>query len=136
MVSITKKTVMKLLIPISLLVLFSCGSYEKKQAMREPQSPEGIRNIDNIRISMQNAKVGIYSIYLDHRKIQPTAEGSFRFFFTINPNGGVENLELLESEITDRLFIENVLRKIKSINFGAENVETSKVEYTFIFIPN
>jgi outer membrane biosynthesis protein TonB len=95
----------------------------------------GSRQTESIRKVLDANKGAIYAIYRKALRSDPSLQGKVTVKLSIDPNGGVSNVELLFSEL-DSITVENkLLRRIKLINFGKQNVTTTLLDYSFNFLP-
>lgn len=96
----------------------------------------GKRDMESIRRTLEQTKSSVYSLYqralLDH----PELAGKFTFKIVIEPNGTISSLQLVASELGIRELENNILARIKQVNFGAKDVSPTAVEYKFVFLPS
>ena len=57
------------------------------------------------------------------------------FEMTIEPSGEISELTLISSELADESLTRKILARIRMIRFDAEQVETTRVNYSFDFLP-
>jgi protein TonB len=95
----------------------------------------GSRQTESIRKVLDANKGAIYAIYRKALRSDPSLQGKVTVKLSIEPNGGVSNVELVFSEL-DSIDVENkLLSRIKLINFGEQQVTTTLLDYSFNFLP-
>ena len=95
----------------------------------------GNRQTESIRKVLDANKGAIYAIYRKALRSDPSLQGKVTVTLSIEPNGGVSKVELVFSEL-DSVDVENkLLRRIKLINFGEQQVTTTLLDYSFNFLP-
>ncbi|PKG98455.1 AgmX/PglI C-terminal domain-containing protein [Paraglaciecola sp. MB-3u-78] len=110
------------------------ASLAAKQVVTE-DSVLGSRQTENIRKVLDANKGAIYAIYRKALRSDPSLQGKVTVKLSIEPNGGVSNVELVFSEL-DSTDVENkLLSRIKLINFGEQNVSLTLLDYSFNFLP-
>lgn len=96
----------------------------------------GRRDMESIRRTLEQTKSSVYTLYqralLDH----PELAGKFTFKIVIEPNGTISSLQLVASELGIQELENNILARIKQVNFGAKDVSPTAVEYKFVFLPS
>lgn len=96
----------------------------------------GRRDMENIRRTFEAAKSSVYSLYLQSLHEHPELAGKFIFRLIIEPDGSISDLELVSSELGLRDLESTILGRIRNINFGAQDVSPTAVEYAFSFLPS
>lgn len=81
-------------------------------------------------------KPGIFSLYQRELRKNPLLQGKVVFRITILPSGIVEEVEIVSSELNHAKLERKLVLKIKQIDFGAKNVDTTTVTYPIDFLPN
>jgi protein TonB len=95
----------------------------------------GSRQTESIRKVLDANKGAIYAIYRKALRSDPSLQGKVTVTLSIEPNGSVSKVELVFSEL-DSMDVENkLLRRIKLINFGEQQVTTTLLDYSFNFLP-
>ena len=95
----------------------------------------GGRSDDAIRQVMDRNKGAIFAIYNRALRKNPALEGKLVFEMVVNPAGTVTELTLLSSELEDDALSRKILARIRMIQFGAEDVSSTRVNYSFDFLP-
>ncbi|WP_444994128.1 AgmX/PglI C-terminal domain-containing protein [Aliikangiella sp. IMCC44359] len=93
----------------------------------------GQRDMESIRHTLEKVKGSIYVLYNRALDEYPDINGNFIFQMDILPSGEVTNLELVSSELELNSLEQRMLKRIKQISFGAEDVSTTSVTYTYRF---
>ncbi|GLS25513.1 AgmX/PglI C-terminal domain-containing protein [Marinibactrum halimedae] len=97
----------------------------------------GQRDMESIRRVFESHKSSVYALYNEALNQYPELEGKFIFRLVIEPNGGVRDLKIVASELNVTPELERkILRRIRGIQFGAEDVVATSVEYKFVFFPS
>ncbi len=96
----------------------------------------GKRDMESIRRTLEHAKSRANSLYQKALRENPNLAGKFTFRLVIEPNGEVSKLELVASDLGETILEQEILAKIKQVNFGAKEVAATSVEYKFIFLPS
>ena len=65
----------------------------------------------------------------------PSLSGKVLFRLVVEASGAISHIELLSSELADQALVAKMLSRIKLINFGADSVEQTDVNYSFDFLP-
>lgn len=96
----------------------------------------GRRDMENIRRTFEAAKSSVYSLYIQALNEHPNLSGKFIFRLVIEPDGSISELELVSSELGVQRLERTILDRIRAINFGAQKVSPTAVEYAFSFLPS
>jgi protein TonB len=95
----------------------------------------GGRSDDAIRRVMDRNKGAIFAIYNRALRKNPALQGKLVFEMVVNPAGAVTELTLLSSELEDDALSRKILARIRMIQFGNEDVSSTRVNYSFDFLP-
>jgi protein TonB len=95
----------------------------------------GGRSDQSIRRVMDKNKGAIFSIYNRALRKDPTLQGKLVFEMVIEPSGQVSEVKLLSSELGDEALTRKILSRIRLIRFEAADVITTRVNYSFDFLP-
>jgi protein TonB len=95
----------------------------------------GGRSDESIRRVMDKNKGAIFSVYNRALRRNPRLSGKVVFEMQIEASGAISELKLLSSELEDDKLIKKILSRIRMITFQAERVITTKVNYSFDFLP-
>ncbi|WP_096084796.1 AgmX/PglI C-terminal domain-containing protein [Agaribacterium haliotis] len=112
----------------------SSGLVSTSDAYGEIRS--GVRDMESVRRALEAAKSRVYARYQRALNENPELAGKFRFQLVIEPSGQISSLSLLSSELGLNSLEREILGQIKQVSFGEEDVITTKVEYTFVFLPS
>ena len=110
------------------------ASLAAKQIVTE-DSILGNRDTESIRKVLDANKGAIYAIYRKALRSDPSLQGKVTVKLSIEPNGGVSKVELVFSELDSKGVENKLLRRIKLINFGDQNVTKTILDYSFNFLP-
>ena len=94
------------------------------------------RSAQSVRKVMDANKGAVYGIYNRALRQNPTLVGQLSFSMVIEPSGKVSAVTVLNDELNDQTLINKLLARIRMINFGAEPVEQTTVNYSFDFLPS
>lgn len=95
----------------------------------------GGRSDESIRRVMDKNKGGIFSVYNRALRKDATLQGKLVFEMVIDAAGLITELKLLSSELVDDSLTSKILARIRMIRFGEEDVTTTRVNYSFDFLP-
>ncbi len=93
------------------------------------------RSAESIRRVMDKNKGAVFAIYNRALRKDPSLAGKVLFAMVIEPSGAISELSLVSSDLHDETLVKRILSRIKLINFGAESVEQTQVNYSFDFLP-
>jgi len=95
----------------------------------------GGRSDESIRLVMDDNKGAIFSIYNRSLRKDPLLHGRLVFEMVIDPSGNVAQITLVSSELSDPALTSKILSRISLINFGADDVNSTRVNYSLDFLP-
>ena len=95
----------------------------------------GGRSDEAIRREMDRNKGAFFAIYNRALRKDPLLEGKLVFEMVIDASGNVADIKLLSSELDDTDLTRKILSRIRLIRFEAKNVVTTRVNYSFDFLP-
>lgn len=95
----------------------------------------GGRSDDSIRRVMDENKGVIFAIYNRALRKDPMLQGKLVFEMVIDASGNIQELQLLSSELVDTQLTGRILSRIRLIRFGSERVGSTRVNYSFDFLP-
>lgn len=99
-----------------------------------PESRGG-RSDDAIRRVMDKNKGAIFALYNRALRSNPLLEGKLVFEMVIHPDGSITELNLISSELADDELMRRILSRIRLIEFGRDDVLSTRVNYSFDFLP-
>jgi protein TonB len=109
------------------------SNYEAQSASASAQM--GGRSDESIRRVMDKNKGGIFSVYNRALRKDATLQGKLVFEMVIDAAGAISELKLLSSELADAALTRKILARIRMIQFGGQDVITTRVNYSFDFLP-
>jgi outer membrane biosynthesis protein TonB len=95
----------------------------------------GGRSDESIRRVMDDNKGAMFAIYNRALRTDPLLHGRLVFEMVIDPSGSIAQLTLVSSELSDPAVTNKILSRIRLINFGAEAVNSTRVNYSLDFLP-
>jgi len=95
----------------------------------------GGRSDESIRRIMDRNKGAIFAVYNRALRKDPTLSGKLVFEMEIEPSGAISLLQLVSSELGDDSLTRKILARIRMIRFDTESVSTTRVNYSFDFLP-
>lgn len=95
----------------------------------------GGRSDEAIRRVMDKNKGGIFAIYNRALRKDPMLQGKLVFEMVIEASGAISELKLLSSELGDDALSKKILARIRMIRFAAEDVISTRVNYSLDFLP-
>ena len=95
----------------------------------------GGRSDESIRRVMDRNKGAIFAIYNRALRKDPLLQGKLVFEMEIDATGSIILISLVSSELSDSKLTKKILSRIRMVNFGAEDVRTTHVNYSFDFSP-
>jgi len=94
------------------------------------------RDMESIRRVVERFKGSVYSIYNKALRSNPDLSGKFVFGLTIHPDGSVTDVKVVASDLGDKKLEQEILKKIATIRFSPQEVDTTALEWTYHFIPS
>jgi protein TonB len=95
----------------------------------------GSRDIESIRKVFGASKGAIYSVYRRALRQDPGLQGKVVVNLEIAPDGSVSNIKIVSSELDYPELENKLLARIRLVNFGAQNVTRTLLDYSFDFLP-
>jgi outer membrane biosynthesis protein TonB len=95
----------------------------------------GGRSDESVRRVMDSNKGAIFALYNRALRSDPLLEGKLVFEMLIDSAGVVTEVSLLSSELGDATLVRKILARIRMIKFPQADVATTKVNYSFDFLP-
>ncbi len=93
------------------------------------------RDLEQIQITFDRNKGGIYAIYNRALRKDPSLQGKVVLKITISPTGKVTACDIVSSELNDPKLERKLVQRVKMINFGAANVAPFTFSYPIDFFP-
>ncbi len=110
------------------------ASKTMKTVKSHSETPGG-RSDESIRRVMDGNKGAIFTLYNRALRKDSLLQGKLAFEMVIDPSGRVIQITLMSSELSDPSLTSKILSRIKLINFGAEDVNNTHVNYVLDFLP-
>ena len=103
-----------------------------------PQGKENVkgRSIESIRLQIERIKGSLQTLYMRQLRKTPGIQGVVLFDLTIAPSGKVVSCKVVESELKSPRLERKFVIKLKSINFGEEDVGQVLIRYPLDFLPS
>lgn len=95
----------------------------------------GDRSVESIRKTLSQNKGAVYSLYRRALRSEPELQGKLTIRLVIAPNGQLTSVTLVGTDLDSDDLVQRLLSRIRLINFGALNVTTTELEYTYNFLP-
>ncbi|MGI9288182.1 MAG: AgmX/PglI C-terminal domain-containing protein, partial [Pseudomonadales bacterium] len=93
------------------------------------------RSDESVRKVFDRNKGSIFAIYNRALRKDPALQGKVTIKLVIEPSGAVSSVKLVSSELNKPALESKLIARIKLINFGAEKVKRTTVNYSFDFLP-
>ena len=93
------------------------------------------RSDESVRKIFDRNKGSIFSIYNRALRKDPALQGKVTIKLVIEPSGAVSSVKLVSSELNNPALESKLISRIKLVNFGAEDVSQTTVNYSFDFLP-
>jgi len=95
-----------------------------------------VRTIEDIRLILERHKGSFTTLYNRQLRKSPGLKGTVLFELTIAPSGQVIKCKILQSELNSPRLEKKFVIKLRSLDFGAKDVETTVIEYPLDFFPS
>lgn len=105
------------------------------QQLNAEDSVIGNRSTESIRQVLDASKGGIYATYRRALRSDANLQGKFTVNIQIEPDGSVSAVKIVSSELESAELENDLLTRIKLINFGQQNVTQTLLDYSFNFLP-
>ena len=93
------------------------------------------RSDQDIRKIMDRNKGAIFSIYNRALRKNPALAGKMTIQMVIDPSGKVSSIKLIANELSDPALEKKLMARIRMIDFGAQPVAATTLNYSFDFLP-
>lgn len=93
------------------------------------------RSDESVRKVFDRNKGSIFAIYNRALRKDPALQGKVTIKLVIEPSGVVSSVRLVSSELNNPALESKLIARIKLVDFGAEDVATTTVNYSFDFLP-
>ena len=103
---------------------------------REGKDYVNSRTIEEIRLVLERHKGSFTTLYNRQLRRSPGLKGTVLFEIKIAPSGEVLSCKIIQSELQSPKLERKFVTKLKSLSFGAKDVETTIIEYPLDFFPS
>ncbi|NCP65702.1 MAG: AgmX/PglI C-terminal domain-containing protein [Paraglaciecola sp.] len=105
------------------------------QQVNEEESVVGNRSTESIRRVLDTNKGGIYAIYRRALRNDASLQGKLTVNLQIEADGTVSAIKVISSELNSAELEQDLINRIKLINFGKQAVSQTLLDYSFNFLP-
>jgi len=95
----------------------------------------GNRSTESIRRVLDTNKGGIYAIYRRALRNDASLQGKLTVNLQIEADGTVSAIKVISSELNSAELEQDLINRIKLINFGKQAVSQTLLDYSFNFLP-
>jgi outer membrane biosynthesis protein TonB len=93
------------------------------------------RSIEDIRRVFDSNKGAIFAIYNRALRQNPALQGKVVLELVISPDGRVQDVKVVASEIADQIVVDKIVNRIRLFDFGQRDVRTTTISYPVHFLP-
>ena len=93
------------------------------------------RSEEQIRAAFDSSKGGLYAVYNRELRKDPSLRGKVTFEIVIEADGSVSAAKIIDSELNSSVLEAKLLRRLRIINFGKEDVVQIKTRWAIDFLP-
>lgn len=111
------------------------GSGSVAEAAASKPKVDGQRSEEQIRAVLDANKGRLYAIYNRELRKDPTLQGKVTFELTIAANGSVTAAKIISSALGNKALETKLVSRMRLINFGADDVATTKTRWSIDFLP-
>jgi hypothetical protein len=97
--------------------------------------PGNARTDEEIQIVFDRYKASFYRLYNRELRNDPTLRGQMVLRLTIEPDGSVSMCVLQSTDMKAEELAAQVVNRVKTINFGAKDVQALTIVYPIDFLP-
>lgn len=97
---------------------------------------DGTRSLEDIRKVFDARKGLLFSLYSRALRTNPTLQGAILLHLVIAPDGSVTKCEVVSSEIADDDLVRKIVARVKTFDFGADDVEVWDDTYEVNLVPS
>ena len=97
---------------------------------------DGFRTSEEIRKVFDAQKGILFSLYQRALRQNPNLQGTILLDLVIAPTGEVLKCEVISSEIADDDLVRKIVARVKTFNFGADDVDTWRGKYPIHLVPS
>lgn len=110
------------------------GDFDNQQIVDGERNAH-IRSFDEIKTILARYKKSLELLYRRELRKRPGLAGKVSFEITIAPSGEVSDIKIVESQLNAPALERRLLVKLRSIDFGARDVESIVYPYSPNFVP-
>lgn len=96
---------------------------------------QGGRSEASIRQTLEANKSSLYTLYNRALRANPLLKGKVVFELIINPDGSLQQVTIVESELNDERLERQLQLRLQAVNFGAADVSPTRSKWTIAFLP-
>lgn len=96
---------------------------------------QGGRSEASIRQTLEANKSSLYTLYNRALRANPLLKGKVVFELIINPDGSLQQVKIVESELNDERLERQLQLRLQAVNFGAADVSPTRSKWTIAFLP-
>lgn len=112
------------------------GFASKSKVSRSGASSKAARSQEQVKLIFDRNKGKIHNLYNRELRKDPTLKGKVILQLVILPSGDVKSCKIISSDLNSPSLEKKLLARVKTFNFGAQNVETITVTYPIDFYPS
>jgi protein TonB len=108
----------------------------KGGTLQKGSSGKGSRSIEDIKLVFERNKGAIYALYNRALRDDPALQGKVVLELKIAPDGQVQGLRIISSELKAEELEKKLLARIRQFDFGAKDVDLMVVTWPVDFLPS
>jgi protein TonB len=112
------------------------GAAGKGGTLQKGSSGKGSRSIEDIKLVFERNKGAIYALYNRALRDDPALQGKVVLELKIAPDGQVQGLRIISSELKAEELEKKLLARIRQFDFGAKDVDLMVVTWPVDFLPS
>jgi TonB family protein len=112
------------------------GAAGKGGTLQKGSSGKGSRSIEDIKLVFERNKGAIYALYNRALRDDPALQGKVVLELKIAPDGQVQGLRIVSSELKADELEKKLLARIRQFDFGAKDVDVMVVTWPVDFLPS
>lgn len=107
----------------------------EQQATTKANGQSG-RSTEQIQLTLDRSKSALYTLYHRALRANPALQGKVVLEITIAPSGEVSDCKVVSAELNDDDLIHKLVARIRLLNFGAKDVDTTVFTWPIDFLPS
>ena len=108
---------------------------QKQGTANQRTSSKPQRSLEDVQLVLDQNKGAIYALYQRALRKDPGLRGKVVLEITIAPDGTVDEVKIISSELEAPSLMKRLTRRVKLFKFGDKPVETLVVTYPIDFLP-